>query len=105
MITGADALAYCLGQPGAKAADCAQEVQDQTVAGQYCAGDVVLYLGPAGEHLKRCVPMATIEKKLALWRPPPASAVKATAAGTSTETLVIVGVVASVLGLAIALTR
>lgn len=61
MISAADALAYCMRQPGADAADCHDAVASQMVGGTYCDGDVIMASGLP----KRCVSSSVLAHKLA----------------------------------------
>lgn len=61
MITAADALAYCLAQPGATRDDCDRAVADHMVGGVYCGGDVLMVAGAP----PRCIPRAQLDAKRA----------------------------------------
>lgn len=65
-ITAAQAMAFCMSQPGFTQADCNEHVNTHLVNGQYCDGDVVSTKpDPNGPIIRTCIPQATIEKKIA----------------------------------------
>lgn len=82
VITAADALAFCLSQPGANVTDCNRAVADQMVDGVYCDGDVVMVAGQP----KRCVPTSVLERK---WRAEIASPLPAPVAASGHLALVV----------------
>lgn len=94
-IDASAALAWCMAQPGAIAADCRQEVVDHTVGGVYCDGTIVMASGAP----KRCVPTGVLAGKLAAEKktPLPPPPVVADARSGSGEKLALFGVVALVL--------
>jgi hypothetical protein len=60
--TADQALIDCLAA-GTSRADCDELIASQLVGGAYCDGNVLLSVGPQGEHVRTCVPQATLDRK------------------------------------------